>query len=565
MYRRLVEMLLGRPRESARVRGKRRQHAALGEWLERRDLLAPLTVGGRANIFGAGLSVQPAPGGGGGGTAPIPVNLAGLGNPGALTFPSVTGNVSGWAARGGFNPPDGGQFWGGVSNIHPWRGISGIVSNKANMFLVGVFLGPAGQPAAPPTTLNVSNANGQATFSPQLGQQFFIGDGKTDSGVYQRFNVPAGASTLYLGFAESFGFNNPNNLPGFYDDNGGFLKVEVAAAALPQNDIAVQDIPGNTASSATVLYSVKGAPGPFLVRVYRSSDRVLDAGDVLAGSATLMPSPNADATGVVPLSPVPTLNDYARPFLIAVADPGSPGNPGGVIPEVDEANNVFVVSKYASRRDVDKLGALSEQEESGGRGPGTISSGVGDPGGVSYGIYQFSSTRGVAQAFVNRYYPKEFAGLTPATKAFNDKWLSIAQSQPVAFRNAQHAYVKADSFDPTVASLRNGIGLTVGWRSNTLLDVVWSTAVHHGRGGAPSLIASAIRGLPQASTPDRIDDYTLIRAIYAERGRKDAGGRLVYFPGIYKTPATAKRVEASLVARFQREFKNATANLLAEV
>jgi hypothetical protein len=32
---------------------------------------------------------------------------------------------------------------------------------------------------------------------------------------------------LYLGFAESWGFGNPNLRPGFYSDNGGALTVTV--------------------------------------------------------------------------------------------------------------------------------------------------------------------------------------------------------------------------------------------------------------------------------------------------------------------------------------------------
>lgn len=34
-----------------------------------------------------------------------------------------------------------------------------------------------------------------------------------------------------------------------------------------------------------------------------------------------------------------------------------------------------------------RLGALSERYESGGRGAGTVSTGRGDPGGVSYGLF----------------------------------------------------------------------------------------------------------------------------------------------------------------------------------
>jgi hypothetical protein len=55
---------------------------------------------------------------------------------------------------------------------------------------------------------------------PQLGQSFFIGDGLTgtDSGSQQRFLVPPGATTLYLGFADGYRFQGT---PGWYADNTG--------------------------------------------------------------------------------------------------------------------------------------------------------------------------------------------------------------------------------------------------------------------------------------------------------------------------------------------------------
>lgn len=67
------------------------------------------------------------------------------------------------------------------------------------------------------------NAAAQAS-SPQfeIHQTFFIGDGRDLNGQVQRFHAPQGATRLFLGFAETFGFSGPG-LPGFYDDNGGSL------------------------------------------------------------------------------------------------------------------------------------------------------------------------------------------------------------------------------------------------------------------------------------------------------------------------------------------------------
>src|ERR1044072_9394224 len=41
-----------------------------------------------------------------------------------------------------------------------------------------------------------------------------------------------------------------------------------------------------------------------------------------------------------------------------------------------------------------ELGSLSSKYETSGRGPGTVSTGSGDPGGVSYGSYQIATQTG---------------------------------------------------------------------------------------------------------------------------------------------------------------------------
>ena len=51
---------------------------------------------------------------------------------------------------------------------------------------------------------------------------------------------------------------------------------------------------------------------------------------------------------------------------------------------------------------VKALGTLSSKYETGGRGPGIVSTGKGDAGGVSYGSYQMSSKLGVAAKFVSQ-------------------------------------------------------------------------------------------------------------------------------------------------------------------
>lgn len=93
--------------------------------------------------------------------------------------------------------------------------------------LLGVYLG-ADLPtstAAPATMDFQSTATGLnfTTLSPGLKQVFFIGNGMTDSGVLQSFAVPTGATRLYLGTLDGFGWSN----------NTGELALDVSAVPEP--------------------------------------------------------------------------------------------------------------------------------------------------------------------------------------------------------------------------------------------------------------------------------------------------------------------------------------------
>jgi len=95
--------------------------------------------------------------------------------------------------------------------------------------LVGVFLGPA-QPnlsPAPGVALNFSTLASRdfASLSPLLKQPFFIGNGLRNDGLtVQQFIVPAGATRLYLGTMDGFGWLN----------NVGGFTVDVNATSVPE-------------------------------------------------------------------------------------------------------------------------------------------------------------------------------------------------------------------------------------------------------------------------------------------------------------------------------------------
>ncbi len=173
--------------------------------------------------------------------------------------------------------------------------------------------------------------------------------------------------------------------------------------------------------------------------------------------------------------------------------------------------------------DEPSLGKLSEKYESGGRGPATVSTGRGDPGGVSYGTYQLASKIGRADEFVKKHYPDEFKGLKGGTLEFTRKWKELAAKDPAGLRKNEHAFIRETHYEPQVKKLGKELGLDVTKRSATLRNVVWSTAVQHGPN--TDVIVVAARSLLAGGTKlEAVGDESLIRAIYAERGARRPTG-----------------------------------------
>ncbi len=202
-----------------------------------------------------------------------------------------------------------------------------------------------------------------------------------------------------------------------------------------------------------------------------------------------------------------------------------------------------------------KLGALSQKYESNGN-PGAVSSGVGDPGGVSYGAYQMTSkSGGTVSKFLKSSaaasWSVEFANLVPGSPEFTETWKSIANRDPEKFLEAQHEYIKQTHYDPFVEKIK-GLGLDVNERSWALQDVVWSTGVQHGPNNI--VIANAVKG----ENLSQMSDEEIIKAIYAERGRKNTDGTMVWFPNC------SLDVQKSVATRFTKELDDALIMLQEE-
>jgi len=154
-----------------------------------------------------------------GGTVPVGISVSG---DSSITF-SATGGISLNNGTGSnFNPPDGVGAAVGSSSETGSGSISGITAPNAG-YLVGVFLAAGGPSGPAPTALDFGSTS-FPSLSPGLDQVFFIGDGLTGdgTGATQLFNIPTGATELFLGISDACGYNGG---PSCYSDYVGTFDV----------------------------------------------------------------------------------------------------------------------------------------------------------------------------------------------------------------------------------------------------------------------------------------------------------------------------------------------------
>lgn len=164
-------------------------------------------VPGTANPYLAGLPAGTSASSGDSAPANSPVPITGFDVSEGATFSfSATGQVS---LGVGLGPdPDGSTPINHTGT--PENGFSNVTMPRVS--LLGVFLEDMPPTATPaPNALDFTSDASQnyTSLSPLLKQIFFIGDGVTDDGTTQEIVAPTGATRLYLGTMDGFGwFNN---------------------------------------------------------------------------------------------------------------------------------------------------------------------------------------------------------------------------------------------------------------------------------------------------------------------------------------------------------------------
>jgi hypothetical protein len=264
----------------------------------------------------------------------------------------------------------------------------------------------------------------------------------------------------------------------------------------------------------------------------KNTDRLLgDSGTVTQGFNKL--SDNLDNT-----------NSGFGSFMNKLAQAPAPGAAGGG--SMLHGSRVDA-GKIRKREDFGKLGSVavdtgigfvSGKYESRGDA-GTVSTGAGDYGGVSYGKWQLASKTGTADEFAKKY-GHGLEGMKAGSKEFSAKWKELYKEDPEAFEKAQKDFIKETHFDPMAAKLGK-MGVDVSKRGRGLQEAIWSTAT--AMGGNWKGIQRSLGGMDLS----KASDEDIIKALYAERGKRDAGGGLAYYR------KSDSRVQASMARRLENE------------
>ena len=150
-------------------------------------------------------------------------------------------------------------------------------------------------------------------------------------------------------------------------------------------------------------------------------------------------------------------------------------------------NSQGYTNNFSNGNKAYKVGTISAKYEAGGFDGGIVSSGVGDYGGVSYGIPQFSSKAGSADNFVNWLKQTNpeignyFGNYKAGSAEFTNAWKKAYADYGDTFSEIQMSY----AYDTIALPLANlakekfGIDYT---RSPALQELVYTTALQFGPG-----------------------------------------------------------------------------------
>ena len=138
--------------------------------------------------------------------------------------------------------------------------------------------------------------------------------------------------------------------------------------------------------------------------------------------------------------------------------------------------------------EIDYVGKYVQKFESGDRGSSMISSGKGDSGGVSFGLFQFPSYRKadtganslLGQMWAN--YKDKYPAPPGDNAAFKDAWAKASVAEQPEFLNNERLVELKNDVQPVIDSLQKSFGDTMN-TDRALQELIWSSGVQYGPGG----------------------------------------------------------------------------------
>ena len=217
--------------------------------------------------------------------------------------------------------------------------------------------------------------------------------------------------------------------------------------------------------------------------------------------------------------------NYTRESAIAYLDEWVAQKNAEVQQQQQEQTPVQQQEVPQSSSDVTTIASLSAKYESHGD-PGSVSSGSGDLGGISYGSYQLASNVGAVDAFLNwakgyhndalANYARELSKYTVNSQEFKDLWRQIGSVDPGGFQELQDAYIMDHYYEAAAEALR-GNYFEINKHSTAMKAVLFSRSVQYGPGNMVELFTIGCNklGYPNLSyVDDAAYDSKLISAIY---------------------------------------------------
>ena len=192
-------------------------------------------------------------------------------------------------------------------------------------------------------------------------------------------------------------------------------------------------------------------------------------------------------------------------------------------PEIGKGKKIEL-KKVPQKFGEDYLGYLSEMYE--GKGCETISKGVGDNGGKSYGSYQLSSETGGIEDFMHFlktsnseiYNELNNAYISDNKKygqEFDKAWTNIAKLKKEDLEKAEYTYAKMRYYKDSVDKIKKNYDFDITKRSFALKAVIFSRAVQNN--GCSIIFKNAIDS--KDIDLEEAKDDVIIKAIYDENAK----------------------------------------------